>query len=229
MPGPGEAPESKGPTVILTHYVDANLYHNALTGRAVTGIVHYFNQTPFDWYCKKQATVETSTYGAEAVAAQTYIEQIIEIRTMLRYLGVCVSTYSYMFGDNRSVVDSSTVPESKLHRRHNALSYHKVREVISAGYMKFEHLPGDGNPADIISKHSVYRDVWPILRILLFWAGNTAAMTEEDESTTTCKSSDNGECCIQIRQCTHCLTWTSKHTDMSITTAHVYSHIHQYI
>jgi hypothetical protein len=165
-----------------------------LTGRAVTGILHYINQTPFDWYCKKQATVETSTYGAEFVAARTCIEQIIEIRTMLRYLGVRVSTYSYMFGDNRSVVDSSTVPESKLHKRHNALSYHKVREAISAGYIKFEHIPGDRNPADILSKHWGYRDVWPILRILLFWAGDTADVTDnEDPSATTCKPSDDGE------------------------------------
>jgi hypothetical protein len=27
-----------GKQVILTHYVDANLYHNILTGRSVTGV-----------------------------------------------------------------------------------------------------------------------------------------------------------------------------------------------
>jgi hypothetical protein len=55
--------------VILTHYVDANLYHNVLTGRSVTGVLHFLNGTLIDWYSKKQATVESATYGSEFVAA----------------------------------------------------------------------------------------------------------------------------------------------------------------
>jgi hypothetical protein len=58
-----------------------------------------------------------------------------------------------MFGANRYVVDSSTDPESKLQKQCTALSYHKVREAISARYIKFEHIPGDRNLADILSKH----------------------------------------------------------------------------
>jgi hypothetical protein len=122
------------------------------------------------------------------------MEQIIGIRTMFRYLGVRVSTYSYMLGDNRSVVDSSTVPESKLHKRHNALSYHKVRQAISAGYIKFEHIPGDRNPADILSKHLGVSRCLAYLRILLFWADDTADVADkEDPSATTCEPSDDGE------------------------------------
>ena len=66
---PQDIPEPLGNTVTLTHYVDANLYHDLLTGRSVTGILHFVNQTPIDWYSKKQATVETATYGSEFVAA----------------------------------------------------------------------------------------------------------------------------------------------------------------
>ena len=46
--------------VALTHYVDANLYHDMLTGCSITGILHFMNKTPIDWYSKKQATIETS-------------------------------------------------------------------------------------------------------------------------------------------------------------------------
>ena len=55
-------------------------------------------------------TVETATYGSEFVAARTAVDQIIDIRTTLRYLGVPIRDKSYMFGDNRSVVTSSTSP-----------------------------------------------------------------------------------------------------------------------
>jgi len=30
-----------GNFIMLSHYVDANLYHDMLTGRSVTGILHY--------------------------------------------------------------------------------------------------------------------------------------------------------------------------------------------
>ena len=104
--------------VTLTHYVDANLMHDVTSGKSVTGILHLINKTPLDWYSKKQATVETATYGSEFVAARTCVEQIIDLRTTLRYLGVPIRGKSYMFGDNKSVVDSSMTVHAKLHKRH---------------------------------------------------------------------------------------------------------------
>ena len=67
----------------LTHYVDANLFLDALTGCSVTGILHMIIATPIDWYSKKQATVETATYGSEFVAACTCVEQIVDLRNTL--------------------------------------------------------------------------------------------------------------------------------------------------
>ena len=95
-------------------FVDANLMHDVTTGRSVTGILHLANKTPIDWYSKKQATVETSTYGSEFVAARTCVEKIIDLRTTMYYLGVPIRNVSYMFGDNKSVVDSSTQIHAKL-------------------------------------------------------------------------------------------------------------------
>jgi len=78
-----------------------------------------------------------------------------------------------MFGDNKSVV-----PHSCLHKRHNALSYHRVREAIAAGIIGFYHIPGAINPADILSKHWGYQAVWPLLRALLFWQDRTPVPTD---------------------------------------------------
>ena len=58
--------------------------------------------------------METATYGLEFVASKTATEQIIDLRHTLRYLGVPIKTKSYLFGDNRSVVTSSTLPNSTL-------------------------------------------------------------------------------------------------------------------
>ena len=111
---PHDIPKRLGKHVQTTHYLDANLHHDLATGKAVTAVLHFLNQTPIDAYTKRQSTVETATYGSEFVAARTAVDQIIDIRTTLRYLGVPIRDKSYMFGDNRSVVTSSTIPSSTI-------------------------------------------------------------------------------------------------------------------
>ena len=79
-----------------------------------------------------------------------------------------------MFGDNESVVNSSSKLHAKLHKRHTALSFHRVREAIAAKIIGFFHVEGKRNPADILSKHWAYSAVWPFMQPLLFWKGDTA-------------------------------------------------------
>ena len=121
---PDDAPPPLGKPVMTTTYVDANLCHDLTTGRSVTGILHLVNQTVIDYYLKKQPLVQTATYGSEYMAARTATEQIMELRTTLRYLGVEILSTSYMFGDNKTVVDSSINPASKLNKNHVILLYH---------------------------------------------------------------------------------------------------------
>ena len=121
---PSDLPKALGLTVLFTTYVDANLYHDLLTGRSVSGILHLMNQTPFEYYTKKQNSVATATYGSEFMAARIACNQIVENRMMFRYLGVPLAEKVYLFGNNKSVVDSSIIPHGKLHKRHTALSFH---------------------------------------------------------------------------------------------------------
>ena len=139
------------------------------------------NKMPIDWYSKKQATVETATYGSEFISARTCIDQIVDLRLTLRYLGVPIRDVSYMFGDNESVVNSSTQPHAKLHKRHNALSFHRVREAVASKYVLLTHLSGKANPSDILSKHWAHQAIYPILKPILFFSGNTADLIEDDK------------------------------------------------
>ena len=182
---PDNAPRPLGKPVVMTTYVDANLFHDHITGRAVTGVLHFYNQMPIDWYSKKQATVETATYGAEFVAARVAKEQITAHRLDLRYLGVPVQGAARMFGDNESVVKSGSIPHSRLNKRHQALSYHAVREAIASGMLSFNHIPGPINPADILSKHWGYQQVWPTLKPIMFWKGDTADLLLQDDGDSS--------------------------------------------
>ena len=166
-----DMPVALGKPVITTTYVDANLMHCLVTGRASTGILHLVNGTPIDWYSKRQSTVQTATYGSEFVAARIATDQVIDLKLTLAYLGIKVIR-SVMFGDNKSVVTSSSLPQSKLSKRHVALAYHRVREAIANNVLEFHHIDGKLNPADMLSKHAGYQQFWPMLQGLMFWGGN---------------------------------------------------------
>ena len=142
---PKDAPVPLGKPVITTTYIDTNLYHCMLTGKSVSGVLHLFNNTPTGWYAsKKQWSAETATYGSKFVATRTATEQVIDNRLSLRYLGVPVKE-TFMFGDNKSVVNSSNIPTDMLHKWHIMLSWHRVREWIAAKILQFAH-PGCHQP-----------------------------------------------------------------------------------
>jgi len=98
----------------------------------------------------------------------------------LGYLGVPICHKSYMFGDNKTVVDSFTIPHSKLHKWHIILSFHYVCKAIASGMVAFYYLPGIINPADILSKHLGYTQIWSMLQLLLLWQGDTASLIKDE-------------------------------------------------
>ena len=48
--------------------------------KASHSCIHFVNNTPTDWFLKRQATVEAATYDSEFVAAKTATEQIMDLR-----------------------------------------------------------------------------------------------------------------------------------------------------
>ena len=187
---PDDAPVPKGKRVVCTTYKDANLYHDMVTGKAVTGILHFLNQTPVEWFSKKQATVETATYGSEFTAAKLAVQQITALRTALRYLGVPIHGATVLFGDNESVVKSGSLPHSVLHKRWHGLSYHYTREAVASGMISLHHIPGEINPSDVLSKHWGYSNTWTQLQPILFWRGDTAKLIPTKEQADDRKGSN---------------------------------------
>ena len=159
--------------------MDANLNHCLATGKYLTGCLHFVNKTPVDWHFKKQATVETATYGSEFVAAKTATEQIMDIRQTLRYLGAPIGTKSFLFGDNRSVVTSAALPYSTSTNRHNILAFHRVPEAISAKLVAFYWIQSTYNLCDMLSKHWGHPTVYPMILKLLITRGNITLIPKE--------------------------------------------------
>jgi hypothetical protein len=109
------------------------------------------NNTPIRWISKRQKTVETSTYCSEMVASRIATELILEIRYMIRSLGVVLDGPALMLGDNMSVILHTTVPSSVLKKKHNAIAYHRVRKAIVSRIMRFASIKIQKNVDDVLT------------------------------------------------------------------------------
>ena len=87
-----------------------------------------------------------------------------------------------MLGDNESVVSSSAQPRSKLRKRRSALSCHRAREAVASGRVALTCLPGKRNPAGALSKRWARQAAWPALKPALFFRGDAASLTQEDDA-----------------------------------------------
>ena len=87
----------------------------------------------------------------------------MDIRQTLRYLGAPIGAKSFLFGDNRSVVTSATLPHSTLTKRHNILAFHRVREAVAAKLMAFYWIQSAYNLRYMLSKHWDHPTVYPMI------------------------------------------------------------------
>ena len=104
------------------------------------------------WYSKKQSTVEASSFGSEFNALKIAVEHVIALRFKLRMFGLNVSEYTCIWSDNEAVVNNSSVPSNGLNKKHNAVSFHLVREVVASDAARVAHIEGINNPADLFTK-----------------------------------------------------------------------------
>ncbi len=180
---PPDMPVTHGKPILTTTFKDANLLFDYVTGRSLTGIIHLLNKTPMDWFCKKQTTVENATYGSEFTAARIAIDQIVEIRYSIRMFGCPIAGPSILFGDNKSVIDSSMIPSFRLKKRHNILSFHRAREAVACDYVRMYHIDTKLNPADILTKFRSSREWYALMKPLIFWAWrDDTAQTSDDRA-----------------------------------------------
>ena len=78
-PIPPNAPEPRGKDVNITLYIDASHADDKKTRRSRSGYILYINMAPIAELSKKQATVETSVFGAEFVAMKLGVEHLCSL------------------------------------------------------------------------------------------------------------------------------------------------------
>mmetsp|Transcript_15996 Transcript_15996/g.23839 ORF Transcript_15996/g.23839 Transcript_15996/m.23839 type:complete len:1130 (+) Transcript_15996:7540-10929(+) len=149
---PPNMPKTRGRSVKIRTYVDADHAGNLATRRSHTGIFIYLNNALIIWYSKRQNTVESSSFGSEFVALRIATELLVSLRYKLRMFGIPIDGAADVFCDNQSVTKNATLPQSVLNKRHNAICYHRVREAQAAGIIRVGWIQGEYNQADLGTK-----------------------------------------------------------------------------
>ena len=125
---PVNMPESRSQGFIINAYVDSDHAGNVATIWSRTGFLVFFNSALIFWMSKKQTDIETSSFGSEFTAMKHCSEYVRGLRYKLRMMRIACIEPTYIFGDNQSVLGSTTVPHSVLKKKSNAIAYHFVRE-----------------------------------------------------------------------------------------------------
>ena len=149
---PGNMPKTRGQGFTMTAYVDADHAGDSITRRSRTGFLVYLNSSPIYWLSKKQNSVETSSFGSEFMAMKHCVEYIRGLRYKLRMMGIPCELPAFVYGDNKSVLSNTSVPDSTLKKKSNSIAYHFIREGCARDEWRMAYVNTHDNPADLLTK-----------------------------------------------------------------------------
>ena len=145
-------PEALMDELPITIFVDSNHGHDKVTGKSISGLIVFVGRTPIYYQAKRQASVQSATFGAEFIALKKGVEEAITTRYYLRAMGVHVSKPTIIYGDNLSAINNVITPGSQLQKKYLALAYHFCREHFSAGIVSIRKIPSKDNYSDAMTK-----------------------------------------------------------------------------
>jgi hypothetical protein len=77
---------------------------------------------------------------------------IAALRIKLRLFGVPLDGPASVMCDNQGVVKNTSIPESPLSKKHNAINYHIIRESAAMGMLRVGKEDTETNLADLLTK-----------------------------------------------------------------------------
>ena len=74
------------------------------------------------------------------------------LRYKLQMLGMPIDGPANVFCDNNGVMKNTTIPESMLAKKRNAIDYHAIREAVGAQILRVGKEDGMTNLADLFTE-----------------------------------------------------------------------------
>ena len=145
-------PEPQGMGFVMRAKVDADHAADTVTRRSRMGFLVYLNSGLVYWWSKKQAGMESSSFGSEFIAMRRCCEYIRGLRYKLQMMGIRVVGPAYIYGDNQSVLANTTIPDSTLKKKSKSIAYHFVSEGSSRDEWRTTYINMHDNKVDLLTK-----------------------------------------------------------------------------
>jgi hypothetical protein len=135
-----------------------------------------------------------STYTAEMVAMKTAAEEAINIRYVIRALGVPIKHRTALWGDNMGSLINTDYPGSQCAKKHSQVAFHYVRECNTAGIIEIFKVETAHNLYDPVTKalpgpHFLYLCQCIYKKV----DHNVAGINQGDKTSRRRKSSQKGD------------------------------------
>ncbi|GJY09429.1 zinc finger, CCHC-type containing protein [Tanacetum coccineum] len=136
----------------ITGYNDSSYGINTDQGKGTTGIVFYFGESPITWCTQKQPTVALSSCESEFMVATGAACQALWLKRILSELTGWEEKRITLKVDNISAIALVRNPVFHGRSKHIDTRYHFIRECIENGHINVEHVSGELQRADIVTK-----------------------------------------------------------------------------
>lgn len=132
-------------------YSDSDFAGDTGTRRFRTGVLCNFAGTALSWLSQRQKSVALSTTEAEYVAANEAAKQIIWLKRLYNEIAE-KKQKPILYIDNLSTVRLTKNPEFHRRSKHIEVRYHFVRERFQEGCFDIQHISGENQIADLLTK-----------------------------------------------------------------------------
>nr|GEW91078.1 ribonuclease H-like domain, reverse transcriptase, RNA-dependent DNA polymerase [Tanacetum cinerariifolium] len=136
----------------ITGYSDSSYGINTDQGKGTTGLVFYFGESPITWCTQKQPTVALSSCESEFMAATGAACQALWLKRLLSELTGWEEERITLKVDNISAIPLLRNPVFHGRSKHIDMLYHFIRECVENGHINVEHVSGELQRADILTK-----------------------------------------------------------------------------
>ncbi|KAG7546288.1 Zinc finger CCHC-type [Arabidopsis suecica] len=136
----------------LIGYSDSSHNVDEDDGKSTTGHIFYLHDCPITWCTQKQNTVALSSCEAEFMAATEASKQAIWLQDLLSEVTGKTCEKVVLRIDNKSAIALAKNLVFHGRSKHIHKRYHFIRECVENDQVELEHVPGDEQKADILTK-----------------------------------------------------------------------------
>ena len=147
-------------------YCDASYKQCQFSAKSITGWVTTVGGTALSWKSQKQSTTAQSTTEAEYIAACSVSKECFYLKQLLFEIGYDINITVYC--DSTSAIAMIRNPVQRQKCKSFFVVYHAVREYHQLGLLRYEHLAGALQPADMFTKPLPYATLERHMKTLHF-------------------------------------------------------------